>query len=104
MKTKEKSNQLYCEGGKLSPDWNGITDEETQEELIMQILNKYLHIDAPDALTSKRKAIKEIIKLFSGEEEILPQLIRAKTKRQSFKICAGCGSFAHGNPGHTLIK
>ena len=35
----------------------------------------------------------------SGEEEDKPK----KKARNSFKICAGCGSLAHGNPGHNLI-
>ena len=25
-----------------------------------------------------------------------------RKKRSSNKVCAGCGSFAHGNPGHDI--
>lgn len=35
----------------------------------------------------------------------LTDQINAKTKKpkgSKIKICAGCGSFAHGNPGHDI--
>jgi len=40
METQEKSNELYCEGGKLSPDWNGIIDELKAEVTTIEILLK----------------------------------------------------------------
>ena len=42
-------------------------------------------------------------------EEIVDRLLslekppkRIRTKSSKIKICAGCGSFAHGNPGHDI--
>lgn len=77
-----------------------------------QIIEDFLKFADPiywgeNEYTSYQSIIPLYIKHLESEPEKPKDKVTAeekpKSKRQSFKICAGCGSFAHGNPGHDLI-
>lgn len=66
------------------------------KHLVTPQINTKLNIiaDKLEIVTSEIKQIEEAI-----EKEEKPKRIR---KEASIKICAACGSFAHGNPGHDI--
>jgi hypothetical protein len=73
-------------------------------ELVIHYENKGRWTYAnPDWDKWKEKAKKLRSELVDLRSQIGKEPKKPKQKRQSFKICAGCGSFAHGNPGHDII-
>jgi hypothetical protein len=62
------------------------------------------HVKESEEVPSTKLADDLIEQSLNSQPESVVKEEKPKSKRQSFKICAGCGSFAHGNPGHDLIK
>ena len=51
-------------------------------------------------LIAHESDILEAMEQYAEQERKRPYL--KKAKESSIKICAGCGSFAHGNSGHDI--
>jgi len=75
------------------------TKEKLQEELI-EVLNRMLN---PGFLYPPSKVCKDLTDKVRLEKELDDLKNRNCSKKYpSVKICAGCGSFAHGNSGHDI--
>lgn len=66
-------------------------------EIRLNDLDSYdFYVGAKERLTNIKSDLSAL-KALEGEE------VKPKRKNQpSIKICAGCGGFAHGNPGHDI--
>ena len=66
---------------------------EQKREKIIEILAKYY----PN-FANIEKVADAILALFEQKESVKKKI----PKETKIKICAACGSFAHGNPGHDI--
>lgn len=64
----------------------------TKREQIIEILESDYNID-------NIENVGDIADVILALDEKKPRNKKVKTK---IKICAACGSFAHGNPGHDI--
>lgn len=71
---------------------------EKQKEFIKFLQNKIAgNISNSEYITGDVHFRKAIRALESPEKSA-----KKDFKKANIKICAGCGSFAHGNPGHDI--
>lgn len=69
-----------------------------------EILKKYWIFSVDDPETQKLCIIQAMLEYADqgGQKELKEKSAKKDFKKANIKICAGCGNFAHGNPGHDI--
>jgi len=69
------------------------------KEKIIEILQKHIFADGDIwIIYDLKKMYDDLLPLFEQKEPVKRKI----PKEPKIKICAGCGSFAHGNSGHDI--